>query len=126
MFRAVLPPIIRSAYDCIHSIWYFLHRYCYLPLSWKSLRPRLETRPTPHSYGNQRLQLQFERAPDDGQDNARNTLSSVYATKQYILRLIFASGWVFYLNINSVQLLIRVLFRYLDRLHTLREGHATD
>jgi hypothetical protein len=26
-------------------------------------------------------------------------LSSVYAIKQYILQLIYASGWVFYLNI---------------------------
>jgi hypothetical protein len=32
----VIPPIIRSAYDCIYSIWYLSHRYCYLPLSWKS------------------------------------------------------------------------------------------
>jgi hypothetical protein len=30
------PPIIRSAYICIYSIWYLSHRYCYLPLSWKS------------------------------------------------------------------------------------------
>jgi hypothetical protein len=36
MFRMVLPPIIRSAYSCIYSIWYLSHRYCYLPLSWKS------------------------------------------------------------------------------------------
>jgi hypothetical protein len=36
MFRVVLPPIIGSAYNCIHSIWYLSHRYCYLPLSWKS------------------------------------------------------------------------------------------
>ena len=35
MFRVVLPPIIRSAYNCIYSIWYLSHRYCYLPLSWK-------------------------------------------------------------------------------------------
>jgi hypothetical protein len=28
--------IIRSAYKCIYSIWYLTHRYCYLPLSWKS------------------------------------------------------------------------------------------
>jgi hypothetical protein len=34
MFRVVLPPIIRSAYNCIYSIWYLSHRYCYLPLSW--------------------------------------------------------------------------------------------
>jgi hypothetical protein len=36
MFRVVLPPIIRSAYNCVHSIWYLSHRYCYLSLSWKS------------------------------------------------------------------------------------------
>jgi hypothetical protein len=36
MFRVVLAPIIRSAYNCIYSIWYLSHRYCYLPLSWKS------------------------------------------------------------------------------------------
>jgi hypothetical protein len=36
MFRVVLPPIIRSAYNCIYSIWYMSHRYCYLPLSCKS------------------------------------------------------------------------------------------
>jgi hypothetical protein len=43
--------------------------------------------------------VQFERAPDDGHNDARNMLSSIYATKQLILRLIVASGWVFYLNI---------------------------
>jgi hypothetical protein len=36
MFRVLLPHIIRSAYNCIYSIWYLSHRYCYLPLSWKS------------------------------------------------------------------------------------------
>jgi hypothetical protein len=36
MFRVVLPPIIRSAYNCIYSNWYLSHRYCYLPPSWKS------------------------------------------------------------------------------------------
>jgi len=36
MFRVVLPPIIRSASNCIYSIWYLSHRHCYLPLSWKS------------------------------------------------------------------------------------------
>jgi hypothetical protein len=45
-------------------------------------RPRLETRPPPHSHCNRRLRLQFERAPDDGQDGARNMLSGVYVTKQ--------------------------------------------
>jgi len=36
MFRVVFPPIIRSAYNCIYSIWCLSRRYCYLPLSWKS------------------------------------------------------------------------------------------
>jgi len=33
MFRVVTPPIIRSAYNCIYSIWYLSHRYSYLPLA---------------------------------------------------------------------------------------------
>ena len=36
MFRVVPPPIIRSANNCIYSIWYLSHHYYYLPLSWKS------------------------------------------------------------------------------------------
>jgi len=33
VFRVVPSPIIRSAYNCIYSICYLSHRYCYLPLS---------------------------------------------------------------------------------------------
>ena len=36
MFRVVPSPVIRSANNCIYSIWYLSHRYWYLPLSWKS------------------------------------------------------------------------------------------
>jgi hypothetical protein len=36
MFRVVPPLIIRSVYNCIYSIWYLSHRYCYLLLSWRS------------------------------------------------------------------------------------------
>ena len=36
MFREVSPPVIRSTYNCIYSIWYLSNRYCYLPLLWKS------------------------------------------------------------------------------------------
>jgi len=32
IFRVLLPPIMRSAYNCIYSIWYLSHRYCYLLL----------------------------------------------------------------------------------------------
>jgi len=33
MFRVVPSPIIRSANNCIYSIWYLSHRYFYLPLT---------------------------------------------------------------------------------------------
>ena len=36
VFQVVLPPINRSTYNCIYSIWHLSHRYCYLPLSWRS------------------------------------------------------------------------------------------
>jgi hypothetical protein len=36
MFWVVPSPIIRSANNSFYSIWYLSHRYCYLPLSWKS------------------------------------------------------------------------------------------
>ena len=36
MFRVLPPLIIWSANNCIYSIWYLSHRYCYMPLSWKS------------------------------------------------------------------------------------------
>jgi len=35
IFRMVPPPIVRSANNCIYSIWCLSHRYCYLPLLWK-------------------------------------------------------------------------------------------
>jgi len=36
MFQVAPSPIIKSINNCIYSIWYLSHRYCYLPLSWKS------------------------------------------------------------------------------------------
>ena len=45
-------------------------------------RPRLRTLPPPHSYGNQRLQRQFDGAPDDGHNKTRNMLGTVCTTKQ--------------------------------------------
>jgi hypothetical protein len=35
MFRVVLPPIVRSANNCIYSIWYLSDHYCYLLLKWQ-------------------------------------------------------------------------------------------
>ena len=34
MFRVVIPPIIRSKYNCNYSIWHWSNRLCYLPLWW--------------------------------------------------------------------------------------------
>ena len=39
MFRVVTPPIIRSTYNCNHSIWHWSNRLCYLQLSWSSWNP---------------------------------------------------------------------------------------
>jgi hypothetical protein len=36
------------------------------------------------------------QAPDDGHCNARNMLCSICTTRQYILRLLAASSWLFY------------------------------
>jgi hypothetical protein len=36
IFLVLIPPIIRSAYNCIYRIWYLSHLYNYLPLSWGS------------------------------------------------------------------------------------------
>jgi hypothetical protein len=57
MFRVVLPPIIRSAYNCIYSIWYMSHRYCYLPLSRKSWKPVSNRISTHHQ---ERIQLYLQ------------------------------------------------------------------
>ena len=34
MFWVVIPPIIRSTYNCNYSIWHWSNRLRYLPLSW--------------------------------------------------------------------------------------------
>ena len=44
MFRVVPPPIIRSANNCIYSIWYLSHCYCYLPLATGSSNDATNTR----------------------------------------------------------------------------------
>ena len=43
-FRVVPPPIIRSAYNCIYSIWYLSHHYCSLPLAAGSSNGMTNTR----------------------------------------------------------------------------------
>ena len=33
MFQVVIPPIVRSTYNCNYSIWHWSDHLCYLPLS---------------------------------------------------------------------------------------------
>jgi hypothetical protein len=95
MFRALSCPSSGAVSNCSRS----LRLLCKCGGGCVSIRPRLETRPPPHSHGSRRLRLQFETAPDDGHDSARNMLSDVYVTKQKMLRFFVKTVWIFYLNI---------------------------
>ena len=64
-------------------------------------RPRLRTRPPPHSYGNQRLQRQFDRLLMMGIIMPETSWAVSVRQSNKILRLIVASSWVFYLNYLS-------------------------
>jgi hypothetical protein len=59
MFWVVPLPIFRSAYNCIYSIWYLSHRYCYLPLSWKSWN-RFECAVGATRHHQERIQLYLQ------------------------------------------------------------------
>jgi len=70
MLRVVSPPIIRSTYNCIYSIWYLSYRYCYLPLSWRSWKA-VPTPPRKRQIAVTVLQVPdaadtVVSAPDDG------------------------------------------------------------
>jgi hypothetical protein len=65
MFRVVPPPIIRSAYNCIYSIWYLSHHYCYLPLSWRNWNSTSSTKAADSSNGVTNTGCCIY-APDDG------------------------------------------------------------
>ena len=51
MFRVVPPPIIRSANNCIYSIWYLSHRYCYPRFS-VPIQTGSGAHPTSYTMGN--------------------------------------------------------------------------
>jgi len=61
-------------------------------------RPRLRTRPPPHSYGNQRLQRQFDGLLMMGIIMPETCSAVSVRQSSKTLRLIVASGWVFYLS----------------------------
>jgi hypothetical protein len=61
-------------------------------------RPRMRTLPTPHSYGNQRLQRQFDGLLMMGTIMPETCWAVSVRQSNKILRLIVASSWVFYLS----------------------------
>jgi hypothetical protein len=62
-------------------------------------RPRLRTRPPPLSYGNQRLQRQFDGLLMMGIVMPETCWAVSVQQSSKILRLIVASSWVFYLSL---------------------------
>ena len=78
-------PIIRSPSNCRCSLWFPLTN-----------RPRLRTRPPPHSYGNQRLQGQFDGLLMMGIIMPETCSAVPVRQNNKILRLIVASSWVFF------------------------------
>jgi len=61
-------------------------------------RPRLRTRPPPHSYGNQRLQRHFDGLLMMGIIMPETCWAVSVRQSNKILRLIVTSSWVFYLS----------------------------
>jgi hypothetical protein len=68
MFRLVSPPIIRSTYKCIYSIWYLYNSNCYQPLSWMIWNSNSSTIAVGSRYGRTSAKCcrYSLRVPDDG------------------------------------------------------------
>ena len=90
----IIMPIIRSPLNCRCSLWFPYECGGGSVLS----RPRLRTRPPPHSYGNQRLQRQFDGLLMMGIILRETCWAVSVRESNKILRLIVASSWVFYLS----------------------------
>ena len=96
-------PIIRSPSNFRCSLWFpyecgsVLSRGRFVSLT---NGPRLRTFPPPHSYGNQRLQRQFDGLLMMGIVIPETCWAVSVWQSNKILRLIVASSWVFYLNVS--------------------------
>ena len=90
----IIMPIIRSPSNCRCSLWFPYECGGGRVLS----RPRLRTRPPPHSYGNQRLQRQFDGLLMMGIIMPETCWAVSVRQRNKILRLIVTSSWVFYLS----------------------------
>ena len=100
-------PVIRSPSNCHCSLW-FPDEYggrCVLSL------PRLRTHPPPHSYGNQRLQRQFDGLLMTGMVMPETCWAVSVRQSNKILRLIVASSWVFYLSDRVLSHVVMKIWR---------------
>ena len=89
-------PIIRSPSNCRCSLWFPYE--CGGGSVLSRGRPWLRTRPPPDSYGNQRLQRQFDELLIMGIIMPETCWAVSVRQSNKILRLIVASSWVFYLS----------------------------
>jgi len=93
----IIMPIIRSPSNCRCSLW-FPYECGGRSGEVFSNRPRLRTLPSPHSYGNQRLQRQFDGLLMMGIVMPETCWAVSVRQSNKILRLIVVSSWVFDLN----------------------------
>jgi hypothetical protein len=109
MFRTLLCPSSEAFHHCTCSLWLpcdfvLVASSSTVLLISTVFAAQLQTHPHRLLYGNRRLRLQFKSAPDDGQNVARNMLSSVYTIKDFTTEC--ACGWLFYLKIHQMVFLM--------------------
>ena len=99
MFRVVPSPIIRSANNCIYSIWYLSDRYCYLPLSWKSWNYKqfsnFRINTGERLWGTIRdfiLSYFLDNKLTNGESWTQNNYSNTFPTRCNVTQFIFLSG----------------------------------
>jgi len=105
MFRALLYPSSGARQtDVVHSGFRMNVEVEVFSAVFSALtnRPRLGTLPPPHSYGNQRMQRQFDGLLMMGILMPETCWAVYVRQSNKILRLIVASSWVFYLSLPTV------------------------
>ena len=97
MFRASLCPSSGASQTAVAASGFRMNVFRMNVLSLTN-RPRLRTLSPPHSYGNQRLQRQFDWLLMMGIVMPETCWAVSVRQSNKILRLIVATGWMFYLS----------------------------